>query len=138
MADIVNRCLLGIKETLKVRQRFSTKTFKIHKRDLFEPRVLVPCLVMMFATYAYGAVFTVVPDFCLHLGIENEGLPFVFLTIFSLSIRLIAGKASDKYGRKKVVILSTLIIAAAMLVLALSTTPVCLLLPLPCMDLRRE
>jgi MFS family permease len=119
--------LMGIKETLTVRQSFSTKTFKIHKRDLFEPRVLVPCLVMMLATYAYGAVFTVLPDFCLHLGIENKGLPFVFLTIFSLSIRLIAGKASDKYGRKKVVILSTLIIAVAMLVLALSTTPVMLI-----------
>jgi MFS family permease len=119
--------LMGIKETLTVRQSFSTKAFKIHKRDLFEPRVLVPCLVMMLATYAYGAVFTVLPDFCLHLGIENKGLPFVFLTIFSLSIRLIAGKASDKYGRKKVVILSTLIIAAAMLVLALSTTPVMLI-----------
>lgn len=119
--------LMGIKETLSVRQGFSTQVFKIHKRDLFEPNVLVPCLVMMLATYAYGAVFTVVPDFCLHLGIENKGLPFVFLTIFSLSIRLIAGKASDKYGRKKVVILSTLIIAAAMLVLALSTTPAMLI-----------
>lgn len=82
---------------------------------------------MMLATYAYGAVFTVLPDFCLHLGMENKGLPFVFLTIFSLSIRLIAGKASDRYGRKKIVILSTLIIAAAMLLLALSTTQVMLI-----------
>lgn len=119
--------LMGIKETLPVRKGFSTHVFKIHKRDLFEPKVLVPCLVMMLATYAYGAVFTVVPDFCLHLGIQNKGLPFVFLTIFSLSIRLIAGKASDKYGRRSVVILSSLIIAAAMLILALSTTPVMLI-----------
>jgi MFS family permease len=119
--------LSGIKETLPVRQGFSTQVFKIHKRDLLEPKVLVPCIVMLLATYAYGAVFTVVPDLCLHVGIQNEGLPFVFLTIFSLSIRLIAGKASDRYGRKKVVILSTLIIAAAMLVLAFSTTPVMLI-----------
>jgi MFS family permease len=119
--------LMGIKETLPVRKGFSTDVFKIHKRDLFEPKVLVPCLVMMLATYAYGAVFTVVPDFCLHLGIQNKGLPFVFLTVFSLSIRLIAGKASDKYGRRSVVIISTLIIAAAMLILALSTTPVMLI-----------
>lgn len=119
--------VMGIKETLSVRQGFSTQVLKIHKRDLFEPKVLVPCLVMMLATYAYGAVFTVVPDFCLHLGIENKGLPFVFLTIFSLSIRLVAGKASDKYGRKSIVILSTLIIAVAMLVLALSTSPVMLI-----------
>lgn len=119
--------LLGIKETLKVRQGFSTQVFKIHKRDLLEPKVLMPCLVMLLSTYAYGAVFTVVPDLCLHVGILNEGLPFVFLTISSLSIRLIAGKASDKYGRKKIVILSTFIMAAAMLVLALSKTPMMLI-----------
>lgn len=127
MAALSIVVLLGIKETLKVRQGFSTQVFKIHKRDLLEPKVLVPCLVMLLSTYAYGAVFTVVPDFCLHVGIKNEGLPFVFLTIFSLSVRLLAGKASDKYGRKKIVLLSTLIIAAAMLVLALSTTPVMLI-----------
>lgn len=127
MAILSIAVLFRIKETLPVRQGFSTQVFKIHKRDLMEPKVLVPCLVMLLATYAYGAVFTVLPDFCLHVGIQNEGLPFVFLTIFSLSIRLVAGKASDKYGRKKVVILSTLIMAAAMLVLALSTTPVMLI-----------
>ncbi|HET9055036.1 MAG TPA: MFS transporter, partial [Cyclobacteriaceae bacterium] len=119
--------LMGIKETLKTPQGFSTRILKIHRKDLLEPRVLVPCLVMLLSTYAYGAVFTVVPDLCLHVGIQNEGLPFVFLTIFSLSVRLIAGKASDLYGRKKVVIISTLIIAAAMLVLAFSTTPVLLI-----------
>lgn len=127
MAVLSIAFLMGIKETLPVRQKFSTQVFKIHKRDLFEPKVLVPCLVMMLTTYAYGAVFTVVPDFCQYLGIENKGTPFVFLTIFSLSIRLLAGKASDKYGRRKIVILSTLIIAAAMLVLALSTTPLMLI-----------
>lgn len=103
------------------------QVFKIKKRDLLEPKVIVPCLVMLLVTYAYGAVFTVLPDLCLHVGIKNEGLPFVFLTIFSLSIRLIAGKASDRYGRKKVVILSTLIMAVSMLVLALSTTSVMLI-----------
>jgi MFS family permease len=127
MAVLAMVVLLGIKETLKVQQGFSTHVFKIHKRDLLEPKVIAPCIVMLLSVYAYGAVFTVIPDFCLHLGIKNEGLPFVFLTIFSLSIRLIAGKASDKYGRRKVVLLSTLIMAAAMLVLALSTTPAMLI-----------
>src|SRR5690606_28499004 len=103
--------LMGIKETLKTPHGFSTRILKIHRKDLLEPRVLVPCLVMLLSTYAYGAVFTVVPDLCLHVGIQNEGLPFVFLTIFSLSVRLIAGKASDRYGRTKVVGSSTLIIA---------------------------
>lgn len=128
MAVLSIAVLSGIRETLKIKQGFSVNVFKIHKRDLFEPKVFVPCLVMLLATYAYGAVFTVVPDLCLHVGIQNEGLPFVFLTIFSLSVRLIAGRASDKYGRRKVVIISTLLVAAAMLVLALSTSPLLLII----------
>lgn len=118
--------LSGLKETLQVRQKFSHKVFKIHKRDLFEPRVLVTCLVMLLTAYSYGAVFTVVPDLCLHLGIRNEGLPFLFLTIFSLSIRLIAGKASDHYGRRIVVIISSALIMVAMLIVAWSTSSIML------------
>jgi MFS family permease len=118
--------LVGLKETLTTRQKFSTKVFKIHKRDLFEPRVLITCLVMLLTAYSYGAIFTVVPDLCLHLGIENEGWPFLFLTIFSLSIRLIAGKASDHYGRRIVVIVSSALIMIAMLTVGLSTSSVML------------
>lgn len=128
MAVISILVLFGLRETLNTRQGFSMNVLKIHKRDLFEPKVIVPCLVMLLATYAYGAVFTVVPDLCLHLGIHNEGLPFVFLTIFSLSIRLIAGRASDKYGRRKVVIVSTFLVAVSMLVLALATSSVLLII----------
>lgn len=116
----------GLKETLSARQGFSTQVFKIHKRDLFEPKVLITCIVMLLTAYSYGAVFTVVPDLCLHLGIRNEGLPFLFLTIFSLSIRLIAGKASDHYGRRIVVIISSALIMIAMLIVAWSTSSVML------------
>lgn len=117
--------LFGIKETLAHRQRegFSHRVFKIHKRDLFEPRVLVTCVVMLFTTYSYGAVFTVIPDFCTHVGIKNEGLPFTFLTVASLSVRLIAGRASDYYGRRSVLILSTALAAIAMLFLGFGDSP---------------
>jgi len=115
--------LFGIKETLSQREGFSHRVFKIHKRDLFEPRVLVTCVVMLFTTYSYGAVFTVIPDFCAHVGIKNEGLPFTFLTVASLSVRLIAGRASDYYGRRSVLILSTALAAIAMLFLGFGDSP---------------
>lgn len=126
MAVVSILVLSGLKETLTARQGFSAQVFKIHKRDLLEPRVLITCIVMLLTAYSYGAVFTVVPDLCLHLGIINEGWPFLFLTVFSLSVRLIAGKASDHYGRKIVVIISSGLIMVAMLVLALSTSSVML------------
>lgn len=115
--------LFGIKETLSNKQGFSSQVLKIHKRDLLEPKVLVTCIVMLLTTYSYGAVFTVVPDFCAYVGIKNEGLPFTFLTVASLSVRLIAGKASDYYGRRKVLLVSTTIGVIGMVVLGLGSTP---------------
>lgn len=117
--------VFGIKETLAQHHRegFSHRVFKIHKRDLFEPRVLATCVVMLLTTYSYGAVFTVIPDFCTYVGIKNEGLPFTFLTVASLSVRLIAGKASDHYGRRNVLILSTALAAIAMLFLGFGDSP---------------
>jgi MFS family permease len=50
-------------------------------------------------------------------------LPFTFLTVASLSVRLIAGKASDHYGRRNVLILSTALAACAMLFLGFGETP---------------
>jgi MFS family permease len=113
----------GIKETLPQRQGFSTAIFKIHKRDLLEPRVLVTCIVMLLTAYSYGAVFTVIPDFGEFVGIKNKGLLFMFLTVASLSVRLIAGKASDYYGRRKVLLVSSLLASIAMLLLAFGATP---------------
>lgn len=114
--------LFGIKETLSHKQKFSTEVFKIHKRDLLEPRVLITCIVMLLTTYSYGAVFTVIPDLCTHVGIFNEGLPFMFLTVASLSVRLIAGKASDRYGRRKVVMVSSSLVLISMTMLGMAST----------------
>jgi MFS family permease len=121
MASIL--ILFGIKETLPVRNRFSKAVFKIHKRDFIEPRVLMPCMIMLLSAYAYGAIFTVMPDFGEYVGIKNKGLLFTFLTVASLSVRLIAGKASDRYGRKEVLLVSTSLIAISMTMFGLGTTP---------------
>lgn len=123
LAVISIAVLFGIKETLSLRQGFSTQVLKIHKHDLLEPRVLVTCIVMLLTTYTYGAVFTVIPDFCAYVGIKNEGLPFTFLTVASLSVRLVAGKASDYYGRRKVLMVSTTLGVIAMIILGLGSTP---------------
>ena len=47
----------------------------------------------------------------------------MFLTVASLSVRLIAGKASDRFGRRSVLLVSCVIGAVSMLVLGLGSTP---------------
>ncbi len=112
--------LAGIKETVKEKQGFRLGLLKVNKDDLFEPRVLAPCIVMGFLGYSYGTVFTLIPDFGEFVGIRNKGLLFTYMTIASLAVRLIGGRASDTWGRKPVlqvcsvmIIISTLIIAFA-------------------------
>lgn len=114
--------ILGMKETLAARHSFSLHHLKIHRSDLFEPRVLIPCLIMVLCSYSYGALFTVIPDFGEYLGIRNKGLLFTCLTVASLLVRLLGGKASDIYGRKAILRISTFVMVMAMLIIAFAST----------------
>lgn len=110
------------KETLQHKQKFSFAHLKVRREDLFEPRVLIPCMIMLLTAFAYGAIYTLVPDFGKHFGIKNKGLLFTFFTISSLTVRLLAGKASDKYGREAILRISTLVLTASMLVMAFASS----------------
>ena len=114
--------ILGMKETLKEKHTFSPGHLKVDRHDLFEPKVLTPCLIMALCAYSYGALFTVIPDFGEYLGIRNKGLLFTCLTVASLLVRLLGGKASDLYGRKSVLRISTVVMVIAMFIIAFSTT----------------
>lgn len=120
--------LLGIKETLQQKQPFSVSMLNIQKKDLFEPLVLAPCIVMVLAAYAYGAVYTILPDFGEFVGIRNKGLLFTFLTIASLLVRLLAGKASDHYGRVPVLQVTTVVIVLSMMIIGLASSSAMLIL----------
>lgn len=99
--------LISIQETVKDKHPIRFAILKIHKKDLFEPRVLAPCVVMALCAYSFGALLTVIPDFGEHVQIKNKGLLFTYFTVSSLMIRLVGGKASDWYGRQAVLKIST-------------------------------
>jgi len=109
--------LIGVKETLAVRQPLSITMFKIHKRDLIEPRVMRACIVMGLSAYLYGTLYTLIPDFGEWVGIRNKGLLFTYLTVASLMMRLLAGKASDRFGRVAVLKVSMSLMGIAALVM---------------------
>jgi MFS family permease len=120
--------LLGVKETVKQKHPFSGDLLKIKKEDLFEPLVIAPCIVMILGAYAYGAVYTIIPDFGQFVGIKNKGLLFTYLTVASLAIRLIGGRASDKWGRKPVLRVVMLVITIAMIIIGMAETRLQLIL----------
>lgn len=114
--------LLTTRETLQTKTKFSMTYLKVKREDFFEPLVLAPCLIMVLCAFSYGAVFTLIPDFGQFVGIKNKGLLFTYLTVASLLVRLVAGKASDRYGRVPVLRIGTLVILLAMLVISTATT----------------
>jgi MFS family permease len=100
---------------------------KLSGDDLFEPRVIVPCLVMVLCAYAYGAIFTIMPDLGEHMGIKNKGLLFTYLTVASLLVRLIGGKASDRWGRKPVLRVSSAMIVISMMIIGFADSKLMLI-----------
>ncbi|HCM77140.1 MAG TPA: MFS transporter [Cytophagales bacterium] len=114
--------LIGIKETLTTKKKFSRSMLKISKEDIFEPRVLTPCLVMVLCAFSFGAVYTVIPDFGEFVGVKNKGLLFTYFTVASLFVRFLGGKASDYYGRAQVLKISTVILTVAMLIVGTAQT----------------
>jgi MFS family permease len=120
--------LSNIEETVLKKHRFTIGLLKIHKNDFLEPKVIVPSIVMVLCAYAYGAVYTVMPDFGGFLGIKNKGLVFTYLTVASFAIRLIAGKASDRYGRKPILLISSMVMCLSMLMVAFSESALFLII----------
>jgi MFS family permease len=120
--------LSKMKETLQEKRKFSISAIRVSRNDLFEPNVLLPCFMMVLIAYAYGAVFTVISDFSAFVGINNKGLIFTYITGALLIVRLLAGRASDKYGRIPVLKISILLIAISMLVVSFAASPSMLIL----------
>lgn len=113
---------IGVKETLATKEKFTYHHFKISKVDIYEPSVLVPCLIMVLTAYSFGAMLTLTPDLSKGLGLLNKGAVITGTALASVAIRIAAGKISDRYGRRGVLKVSTTLIAAAMIVLGLAKT----------------
>ena len=115
--------LIGMKETLQERKKFSPKLLLISRDEIIEPRVFNPSIVLIFTTFSFGVVLTIIPDLSKALGLVNKGTFFTIFVFSSLAIRFLAGKASDKYGRVIVLKYSTVFLVLADVIIAFSTSP---------------
>ncbi len=127
-AIVSSLIVFSIQETVTDKHPVSWKLLKIDRHDLFEPRVLAPCLVMVLCAYAYGNLFTIIPDFGTLMGIKNKGLLFTYFTVSSFMIRLVAGRTSDRIGRVRVLRISTALMALSMLWIAFSDSKLMLII----------
>ena len=112
--------LIGMKETLKERKRFSFRLLSVKRRDILEPRVFPSSIVLMFNVFAFGVVLTIVPDLTIYIGLANKGIFFAIFTVTSLLVRIFAGQLSDRIGRIPVLIMASLILIIALSMISFS------------------
>ncbi|MDZ7957697.1 MAG: MFS transporter [Aulosira sp. DedQUE10] len=67
---------------------------------VISPRVRIPALVMLLVGLALGTVHTFIALFIKDTGVDfNAGLFFTIAALSSFSVRLFAGRGSDRFGR---------------------------------------
>jgi MFS family permease len=96
--------IYNIKETLppSKKENFKWSHLNINKSDIYDKSVLPVVIVILFTSFTYGTIVTLMPDYSKLLGIKNKGYFFVVYTLASILIRILAGKWSDKVGRVRV------------------------------------
>ena len=112
--------LIGMKETLPNRKKFSIERLAVKKHEFFEPRVLMPSIVLFMTVFTYGTVLTLGPDLSDKLGMYNRGLYMFFYVGASLLVRIVAGRMSDIHGRVAVLKISIPVIAFGTLLMGTS------------------
>jgi len=119
MATLAALLIFGLKETLAVKQEFTWGMLKLTKKDIISPKVKVPAVITFLTYFSFGMILTLIPDWSTYLGLENKGSFFIAFTLASLSIRFLSGKASDRFGRKRVAMVGLSILAAALFTMAI-------------------
>ena len=79
-------------------------------------------LALWSGALCYGVVITFLPLFAPSRGIEDFGIFFSVYAVSTVVSRAVAGKLSDRIGRKKVIVPFMLVMAAAMIFLAQVTS----------------
>jgi len=84
---------------------------------LWTPRVRTPAIILLLVGLAFGTLSTFVPLFVRETGLAlNVGLIYTASAIASFAIRLLVGRASDRYGRGRFISISLLLYTLSMLV----------------------
>lgn len=109
--------LMRMKETLPDKRRFEAAHLTLSKGEIIEKQAMPAAIVTFLTYFGYGAIVTLIPDWSDNLDVGNKGLFFMTFTIASVSIRLVAGKVSDQYGRVKMLKISIVILVISLILI---------------------
>lgn len=111
---------LTLKESLPNKQKFTFKLLKFNRHELIEKRVMLPSMIFLLTTFSSGAIFSLIGDFSEYIKVSNKGLYMAVYISASLFVRFMAGRWSDRFGRKKIAILGCIFLFLSMISLSFS------------------
>lgn len=115
--------LLRLPETLLNREPFRWGLLKLRRNELFDRDALRPFWVLLLLSFSYGAVLTLAPMLSKTVGISNKGLFYTVNTVAALAVRVVFSRTSDRFGRVPVLLVSSLVLAVGMELMAVTDTP---------------
>lgn len=109
---------LWIQAPVPVVQTLAEATKGTFWRLLLSPRLRTPALSLLLVGLAFGVLSTFVPLFIQEANVNlNAGLFYTAAAVAGFSVRLLTGRASDRYGRGRFITLGLLLYAITMLLL---------------------
>jgi len=109
--------MIPIKETQPKKSNFKMYHVIPKWNELIGKEVLVPTIIMLLITVCTGFYMLLIPDIAQHLDMENKGWFFFTHMISSLIVRYLAGRLSDRIGRRKSLILGVAIFLIATVIM---------------------
>ena len=114
IAGIISLLLMmPIKETQVRRSDFKVKDIIPKFEEILSKHVFVPTAIMLLITICTGFYILLIPDMTTYLKIENKGWFFFMHMLSSLIVRYLAGRVSDRIGRRKALTMGVAIFAVA-------------------------
>ena len=113
---------LPLEESLPGARRIRRSDFNLLKGPLVDPSAWPAALVLLPIAFAFGVYLTITPDFVDHLGYVYKGSFNTIIVVSSISMRLVAGRVSDRRGRIPVLLVGTALMSVGMVLLGSADT----------------
>ncbi|HHZ96674.1 MAG TPA: MFS transporter [Flavobacteriales bacterium] len=113
---------LKLPETLPGARPIKRSDLNVFKGKNFERAAWPAAISLLPVALAFGVFLTITPDFVEDLGYKYKGLFNTIVVVASISMRFVAGKASDKYGRVPILAIGGILLFLGMGILSYATT----------------
>ena len=114
-------------ETLRGARKPEWQDLNVLEGGTVEPSAWPSSVFLLPVAIAFGTFLTVTPDLVADLGFKYKGSFNTVVVAASIGARLVAGKASDRYGRVELLMLGAVLLAIGMTLFSAATSVTILL-----------